>query len=49
VQPSPLDLTYNFWGTDCPDSLVFLGPVEIAPWLDETGRARSSCDGAPAR
>ena len=44
VPPSPLDLTYNFWGTDCPDSLIFLGPVEFVPWIDEAGRVRSDCD-----
>lgn len=42
----PLDVSYNSWGTDCPDSLIFLGPVQFAPWIDTGGRARSSCGGA---
>jgi hypothetical protein len=46
AQATALDLSYNFWGTDCPDSLLFLGPVTFAPWMDSAGRARSSCDGA---
>jgi len=43
VQPEPLDVTHNFWGTGCPDSLLFLGPVKYAPWIDGAGRARNTC------
>ncbi|MEZ5066756.1 MAG: NosD domain-containing protein [bacterium] len=48
MQPMTLEVPFNFWGTDCPDSSMFQGPVEYAPWVDESGtRSLRKC-GAPA-
>jgi len=27
---------YNYWGSDCPDSTWFYGPVSYTPWTDST-------------
>ncbi len=27
---------YNYWGSDCPDSTWFFGPVSYTPWTDST-------------
>jgi parallel beta-helix repeat protein len=45
LKPKLLELGYNYWGTDCPDSLLFRGgPVVFKPWVDETGKqALSEC------
>jgi hypothetical protein len=37
VKPLTLQVPYNYWGSNCPDSLEFRGPVEYRPWVDETG------------
>jgi parallel beta-helix repeat protein len=37
MKPMTLRVPYNYWGSDCPDSVCFRGPVEWAPWVDETG------------
>ncbi len=29
---------YNFWGSDCPDSSNFRGPIEWSPWVDSTSK-----------
>jgi parallel beta-helix repeat protein len=39
-----LQVPYNYWGSNCPDSLEFRGPVEYAPWVNEEGTgAISKC------
>jgi hypothetical protein len=48
--PMVVKVPYNFWGSDCPDSSLFLGTVEWRPWVDETGtRSLDKCTGKPAR
>ena len=37
MKPMTLKAPFNFWGSDCPDSLWFRGPVVWSPWVDETG------------
>lgn len=47
IQPLTLQAPFNFWGTDCPDSLLFRGPVHFTPWVDASGsRSLSSCEDA---
>ena len=45
MNPLTLHVPYNYWGSDCPDRLLFRGePVVWAPWVDETGsRALETC------
>lgn len=38
MKPMTLVVPYNFWGSDCPDTLLFRGPMEWAPWVDESGK-----------
>jgi hypothetical protein len=38
MRPYTLSVPYNFWGSNCPDSTIFRGPVKWVPWLDETGK-----------
>jgi hypothetical protein len=33
-----LRVPYNYWGSNCPDSLIFRGSVVWAPWVDETAK-----------
>ncbi|MAF26538.1 MAG: NosD domain-containing protein [Gemmatimonadota bacterium] len=37
-KPMTLSVPFNFWGTDCPDSLSFRGPVIWSPWVAENGK-----------
>ncbi len=37
MKPMTLKAPYNFWGSDCPDSLGFRGPTVWSPWVDEAG------------
>jgi parallel beta-helix repeat protein len=37
MNPYTVRVAYNFWGSDCPDSILFQGPVEWSPWVDESG------------
>ncbi len=44
--PMTVKVPYNFWGSDCPDSSLFLGMVEWTPWVDESGtRSIDKCSG----
>ncbi len=44
MKPMTLKASYNFWGSDCPDSLWFRGPVVWTPWVDEAGsRSLDEC------
>jgi parallel beta-helix repeat protein len=48
MKPMTLEIPYNYWGSDCPDSLGFRGPVVWAPWVDETGtRSLDECSTPP--
>ena len=48
MKPMTLSVPLNWWGTDCPDSSMFQGPVEFTPWVDESGtRALEACEPAP--
>jgi hypothetical protein len=38
LNPLTLRVPYNFWGSDCPDSLDFRGPVVWSPWVDESAK-----------
>jgi len=38
LNPMTLRVPYNFWGSDCPDSLDFRGPVVWTPWVDESAK-----------
>ncbi len=38
MKPLKLRAAYNFWGSDCPDSMVFRGPVNWVPWVDESAK-----------
>jgi parallel beta-helix repeat protein len=45
MKPMTLEVPYNVWGTDCPDSLLFQGPVVFSPWVDSTGsRSLEECE-----
>ena len=47
--PMTVKLPYNYWGSDCPDSTLFRGSVEWAPWVDESGtRSIDKCTPKPA-
>jgi hypothetical protein len=37
MKPATIRVPYNFWGSDCPDSSLFRGPVDWSPWVDEDG------------
>lgn len=37
MKPMTLRVPYNFWGSDCPDTILFRGPMEWAPWVDVSG------------
>jgi len=44
MKPKTLRVPFNYWGSDCPDSSEFRGPVEWSPWVDETGtRSIETC------
>jgi len=34
--PAEVAAEYNYWAGVCPDSSWFLGPIDIAPWTDES-------------
>jgi hypothetical protein len=38
IKPLKLRAAYNFWGSNCPDSMAFRGPVSWVPWVDETAK-----------
>jgi parallel beta-helix repeat protein len=38
MKPMTLRVPYNFWGSDCPDTILFRGPMEWAPWVDVSGK-----------
>ncbi len=38
LKPLTLRAAYNFWGSNCPDSMIFRGPVKWTPWVDETAK-----------
>jgi hypothetical protein len=38
LNPMTLRVPYNFWGSDCPDSTDFRGPVVWTPWIDESAK-----------
>ena len=45
LKPMTLQVPYNFWGSDCPDTLLFKGPIEWSPWVDESGkRSLNQCE-----
>lgn len=45
MKPMTLRVPYNFWGSDCPDTVGFQGDVVWAPWVDETGkRSIAACE-----
>ncbi len=45
MKPYTMKVPYNYWGSDCPDAITFQGPVEWAPWVDESGdRSIDSCE-----
>jgi hypothetical protein len=37
-KPLVLRAPYNYWGSNCPDSLGFRGPVVWTPWVDESAK-----------
>lgn len=44
MEPMTLKVSFNYWGSDCPDTSKFRGLVEWSPWVDETGtRSLESC------
>jgi len=38
LNPMTLHVPYNFWGSNCPDSLDFRGPIVWSPWVDESAK-----------
>jgi parallel beta-helix repeat protein len=45
MKPYTLRVPYNFWGSNCPDSAAFRGPVEYEPWVDDSGeRTLAACE-----
>lgn len=45
LKPYTISVPYNFWGSDCPDSAVFRGPVLYKPWVTEDGkRSLDTCE-----
>ncbi|HET9886865.1 MAG TPA: right-handed parallel beta-helix repeat-containing protein, partial [bacterium] len=38
LDPMTLHVPYNFWGSNCPDSLAFRGPIVWSPWVDESAK-----------
>jgi hypothetical protein len=38
LNPLTLHVPYNFWGSNCPDSSDFRGPVVWSPWVDESAK-----------
>jgi len=38
LSPMTLHVPYNFWGSNCPDSTDFRGPVVWSPWVDESAK-----------
>lgn len=47
LKPYTISVPYNFWGTDCPDSTMFRGPVLFRPWVTEDGkRSLDTCEAA---
>lgn len=38
MKPMTLRVPYNFWGSDCPDTILFRGPMEWSPWVDVSGK-----------
>ncbi len=49
MEPMTLKVSYNYWGSDCPDTSKFRGLVEWSPWVDETGtKSLDSCPPSPA-
>jgi hypothetical protein len=44
MKPATLHVPYNWWGSDCPDSSDFRGPVVWAPWVAGDGtRSLEEC------
>lgn len=33
-----LQVAFNYWGSDCPDSSLFRGPIVWTPWVDSTSK-----------
>jgi hypothetical protein len=38
LEPMTLHVPFNFWGSNCPDSSDFRGPVVWSPWVDESAK-----------
>lgn len=38
LRPHTIAARYNFWGSNCPDSTNFRGPILWAPWVDESSK-----------
>jgi hypothetical protein len=50
MRPKTLSVSFNFWGSDCPDSTLFRGLVAWAPWVDESGtRSLEKCAKSPPK
>jgi hypothetical protein len=38
LDPLTLHVPFNFWGSNCPDSSDFRGPIVWSPWVDESAK-----------
>jgi len=48
ISASEVDAEYNYWGDACPQAGWFFGPVDYAPWTDEShGGVYTECTDVP--